>query len=156
MDRRSAAESAVTWAGDAGAEVMRIGGLSRRSGMPVRALRRYADMGLIYSAGRSPAGYRLFGEPALWCVQVITGLRALGLTVAEISQLAEIYLQAPGEPIGPHLAGRLRDVRARLDERIAGLQELRRRIEDFETSHAAELAGDGFRAQDPLSGAAGG
>jgi MerR family copper efflux transcriptional regulator len=151
MDRRSAAQPAVTLADRAGDEVMTIGELSRRTGVPVKALRRYADMGLIYSAGRSAANYRLFGEPALWCVQVITGLRALGLTVAEISQLAGIYLRAPGQPIGPHLAGRLRDVRARLDERIAGLQDLRRRIEDFETIHAADLASDGFRAQDPLS-----
>jgi len=156
MDRRSAAAPAVTWAGGAGAEVMTIGELSRRCGVPVRALRRYADLGLIYSAGRSAANYRLFGEPALWCVQVITGLRALGLTVAEISQLADIYLRAPGEPIGPHLAGRLRDAQGRLDERLAGLQELRRRIGDFEAAHAAELAGDGFRAQDPLSRPAGG
>ena len=149
MDRRSAAEPAVTWACDAGAEVMRIGELSRRSGVPVRVLRRYADRGLIYSAGRSPADYRLFGEPALWCVQVISGLRALGLTVAEISQLAEIYLRAPGEPIGPHFLERDR-------VRLAVAARNEKGPIHFEAGHAAELGGDGFRAQDPLSGAAGG
>jgi hypothetical protein len=76
--------------------------------------------GLVYAAGRSHANYRLSGEPALWCVQVITGLRALGLTVAEISQLAGVYLRSPGQPIGPHLAGQLRDVRARLGDASPG------------------------------------
>jgi MerR family copper efflux transcriptional regulator len=38
---------------------MTVGALSRRTGMPARALRAWTDMGLVYSAGRSPAGYRL-------------------------------------------------------------------------------------------------
>src|SRR5258708_5893241 len=35
-------------------ERMKIGELSRRTGTPVRLLREYADMGLIYTHGRSP------------------------------------------------------------------------------------------------------
>ncbi len=131
---------------------MTIGELSRRSGMSVKLLRRYEGMGLIYTVGRSPANYRQFDESALWCVQVIRGLRTLGLTVAEIRDLAGIYLGQPNQPIGPHMAERLRAVRARLDARIADLQEMRRRITDFEAGHEEELAGrtgSGFRAQDP-------
>ncbi len=140
---------------DAPAAVMTIGQLSRRSGMSVKALRRYEGMGLIYTVGRSPAGYRLFDEDALWCVRVIGNLRGLGLTVAEIRQLAGIYLAAPEEPIGPHLAGRLRAARSRMDVRIAELRELRRRIDDFEASRQAELTCHdghgcaGFRGNDP-------
>jgi hypothetical protein len=61
-------------------------------------------------------------------------------------------LERPYRPIGHHLAERLRAVCARLDAGIAELRELRRRIDDFETHHAAELAdrpGASFRAQDP-------
>jgi DNA-binding transcriptional MerR regulator len=67
---------------------MTIGDLALRTGVAVKVLRRQQDMGLIYTRGRSPAGYRLFDENALRCVQVVRGLRDLGLTEAEIAQLA--------------------------------------------------------------------
>jgi DNA-binding transcriptional MerR regulator len=136
---------------------MTIGQLSRRTGMPIKALREYADMGLIYTVGRSPGNYRLFDESSLWCVEVIRGLRSLGLTVAEICEVAGVYLLQPDEPIGPHLAERLRASRTRIDAHIAALQELRRRIDGFEATHRPELAGEGdadFRRMDPRSRAA--
>ncbi len=134
------------------AATMTIGELARRSGTSVKALRRYEGMGLIYTVGRSPAGYRLFDQDALWCVQVIDNLRSLGLTVAEIRELAGVYLNRPDQPIGPHLAGRLRGVRARLDAQIAELQQVRQRIDAFEANHRAELdsrSGTDFRTGDP-------
>ncbi len=137
--------------------LMTIGELSRRTGLSVRTLRRYEGMGLIYTAGRSPGNYRLFDESALWCAQVIRGLRALGLSVAEIRDLAGIYLGRPDQPIGPHLAERLGTVRARVDRRVAELQALRCRIDEFESGHRAELAGHGdadFRTEDPRLGSA--
>ncbi len=144
----------MTAAGGGRAALMTVGELSWRTGTPVKALRRYADMGLVYTAGRSAANYRLFDESALWCVRVIANLRGLGLTVAEIGELAGVYLGQPDQPIGPHLAERLRAAGARLDARIAELQELRRRIDGFEARHAAQLSGQAgadFRAEDPRS-----
>jgi hypothetical protein len=35
---------------------------------------------------------------------VISTLRSLGLTIKEIDALARVYLERPGEPIGPCLA----------------------------------------------------
>lgn len=129
--------------------VMTIGGLSRRTGVPVKTLRLYEDLGLVYTAGRSAGNYRLFGEEALWCVGVIGTLRGLGLTLAEICQLADAC-QQPGEPPGPRLARLLRAVRARTEQRIAELEARLERIGQFEAAHAAGLAGDGgFGTQDP-------
>lgn len=133
---------------------MTIGELSRRVGMTVRWLRKYENMGLIYTAGRSPSNYRLFDESALWCVGMIRVLRSLGLTVAEIREIAGIYLGLPAQPIGRQVAGRLRVARARIDARLGELKQLRQRIDEFETAHAAELAGNGdvdLRAGDPQS-----
>jgi MerR family transcriptional regulator, copper efflux regulator len=122
---------------------MTIGDLSRRTGVPVKTLRNYEDLGIIYTLGRSAGNYRLFDESALWCVEMIRGLRSLGLTVAEIREIADIYLGQPAQPIGPHLADRLRAARARIDARLDELRQLRRRLDEFETAHAAELAGHG-------------
>jgi MerR family transcriptional regulator, copper efflux regulator len=111
-------------AGMTSASVMTIGRLSRRAGVPVKVLREYEDMGLIYTVGRSAGNYRLFDEDALWCVGVVSGLRTLGLTLSEIQELASNYLAHTGEPVGPRLAGVLKVVRARTERRIAELQGL--------------------------------
>ena len=113
--------------------------------MPVKAVREYADTGLIYSSGRNAAGYRLFADEALWCVEVIRGLRALGLTVAEIQALSD-----SGQPLGPQLARLLDTAKARTSTRIDELQQLLARIEAFEAEHRAELAGEAeFDTGDP-------
>ncbi len=121
---------------------MTVGELSRRTGVPIKTLRQYADWGLVYTVGRSATGYRLFDADALWCIGVIGQLRGLGLTVAELRRLTAIYLER-NEPLGPHLAERLQDSRNRLNARIHHLQETLRRIDDFESAHRPELAGDG-------------
>ena len=129
---------------------MTIGRLSRRTGVPVKVLREYEDMGLIYTVGRSAGNYRLFDEDALWCVGVVSGLRRLGLTFTEIQELASTYLGHADEPVGPRLAGVLKVVRTRTERRIAELQELLARIDEFEVAATAELAGQAdFRTQDP-------
>jgi DNA-binding transcriptional MerR regulator len=134
---------------------MTIGELSKRTGVSPKALRRYEGLGLIYTAGRSAGNYRLFDESAFWCVQVIHDLRSLGLSLSEICNLASVYLGRPDQPIGPHLAERLRAVRARIDRQTAQLADLRGRIDSFEIDHRAELAGlpgSDFRAGDPRAG----
>ncbi len=106
------------------------------------ALREYEQLGLIYTLGRSESNYRLFDEEALWCVQVIRTMCSLGLTLKEIQDLAAVYLERPGEPIGPHLGEKLEAALTRIEARITDLHTLRQRICDFQSAHAAELAGE--------------
>ncbi len=121
---------------------MTIGQLSRRTGVPIKALREYEQLGLIYTLGRSESNYRLFDEEALWCVQVIRTMRSLGLTLKEIQDLTALYLERPGEPIGPHFGEKLEAALTRIEARITDLQALQQRIRDFQCAHAAELAGE--------------
>jgi len=83
--------------------------------------------------GRTAAGYRLFADEALWCVEVIGGLRALGLTVAEIGSLTDAESQA-----GARLSGLLAAARARVTTRIEESQQMLARIEAYETQHRAD------------------
>jgi MerR family transcriptional regulator, copper efflux regulator len=96
---------------------------------------------LIYSAGRSEANYRLFDASAIWCVQVIDNLRALGLTIKEIGELAGVYLERPGEPIGPQLADLLDRAEQRIEQRREQLEAIQRRIRAFRSANKAALAG---------------
>lgn len=85
-------------------------------------MRQYTDWGLVYTVGRSAAGYRLFDSDAVWCVQMIGEFRGLGLTAAEIRKLTTAYLQ--GSPaLGPQLAERLHASRQRIVARIAELRQ---------------------------------
>jgi MerR family transcriptional regulator, copper efflux regulator len=69
-------------------------------------------------------------------------LRSLGLTLKEIQDLTAVYLERPGEPIGPHLGEKLKAALTRIEARITDLQTLRQHICDFQFAHAAELAGE--------------
>ena len=68
---------------------MRIGELARRAGLAPSALRYYEQAGLLPPAERSEAGYRLYGERALWRLGFIRRAQALGLSVREIRHLIE-------------------------------------------------------------------
>src|SRR5918997_3836261 len=106
-------------------ELMTVGALARRTGLSIKAIRHYEALGLIYSAGRSEGGYRLFDDSALWCAQVISTLRSLGLTIKEIDRLASAYLSRPDEPIGPHLAALLDGAEQRIEDRLTELTTVR-------------------------------
>jgi DNA-binding transcriptional MerR regulator len=118
-------------------DVMTIGQLSRRTGVPIKILREYEHLGFLYTLGRSAGNYRLFGEEALWCVQVVQSLRSLGLTLKEIQTLTVHYTERPSEPIEPLLREHLARVLARIEARIASLEALRRRVLDFQMATAS-------------------
>ena len=129
---------------------MTIGTLSRRTGVPVKTLRKYEELGFIYTVGRSPGGYRLFDDEASWCVEVVNAMRSLGLTLTEMRGLTNVYLEQSGTAFGPRLAAVLREVRHRTERQLDGLRDRLERIEAFESAYEAELAGRAdFHATDP-------
>jgi MerR family transcriptional regulator, copper efflux regulator len=135
-----------------------IGQLSRRTGVPIKVLRDYEDLGFLYTLGRSESNYRLFGEEALWCVQVIQGLRSLGLTLKEIQALVTCYLERSGEPSGGLLEAQLAQALTRVEARITALQAQRQRILEFQAACAGAPARPAasalaqLLASDPLRG----
>jgi DNA-binding transcriptional MerR regulator len=129
--------------------LMTVGELARRTGMSAKAVRQFEGLGLIYSAGRSEANYRLFDESAIWCIQAIGSLRSLGLTIKEIQQLAAVYLDRPDEPIGPRLAALLERAELRIEQRREELDLIERRIGEFRAANRAALAGRSDLPGDP-------
>jgi MerR family copper efflux transcriptional regulator len=132
--------------------LMTIGELARRTGMSVKTIREYEALGLVYSAGRSSGNYRLFDESALWCAHVVRNLRALGLTIREIQDLAAAYLSSPNEPIGPRLAALLDRAEERIAERLDELESIQDRIRAFREEHRDGLDGSAearLGAKDP-------
>lgn len=130
--------------------LMTVGQLSRRTGLSHKSIRELEGRGLIYSAGRSESGYRLFDENALWCVGAIGELRSLGLTLAEIERLHAAYLEDSSRPAGPWLARALEVAEERIRARIAADQRTLEQIDAFRAANPEMLAGAAdFAADDP-------
>jgi DNA-binding transcriptional MerR regulator len=64
-----------------------IGRLSRRTGVPVSAIRYWSDVGVLTPAGRSASGYRLYDAGAVARLELITTLRELGLPLADVRRV---------------------------------------------------------------------
>lgn len=68
---------------------LKIGELARRTGLTVRALRHYDDIGLLVPSERSGGGYRLYDRQDVARLYRIQALRRLDLSLAEIQRLLD-------------------------------------------------------------------
>ncbi len=64
-----------------------IGQLAASSGVSVRTLRFYADAGVLPEAGRTAAGYRVFGPDAVARARLVRTLRELGVGLDDITRV---------------------------------------------------------------------
>jgi DNA-binding transcriptional MerR regulator len=117
---------------------LRIGELARRTGLTVRALRFYDEVGLLRPAERTRAGHRLYGKPELLRLQQILALRELGLSLEEIAATLRGPQSAPRRVIELQL-GRLREKLALLNRLCRRLEALAARIDRAEEVSADDL-----------------
>ena len=110
---------------------MRIGELSDRAGVSVRALRYYEEQGLL-TAERSASGQRHYGEPAVDRVQLIQHLYAAGLTSRTVAGLLPCVDAQVNTPESRALLASERD---RINNQIAQLTAARDRL-DAVISHS--------------------
>ncbi|KAB7845027.1 MerR family transcriptional regulator [Streptomyces mobaraensis] len=104
---------------------MRIGELSRRTGVSERALRYYEQQGLLTSE-RTAGGHREFGEAAVDRVVCILELFAAGLCSSKIAQVLPCLPGQGGrERASEELVAGLLDERDRLDRAIRDLRRSR-------------------------------
>ncbi|MFI1357448.1 TIGR03086 family metal-binding protein [Streptomyces sp. NPDC020898] len=66
-----------------------IGEAARRTGLTVKVIRHWSDIGIAHPAHRTPSGYRLYGTEALARLQLAQTLRGLGLGLATIRDVLE-------------------------------------------------------------------
>lgn len=66
-----------------------IGDLARLSGLPVKTIRHYSDVGVLPPAARTAAGYRLYGEAERAKLELVRTLRALDLDLPAIRRVLE-------------------------------------------------------------------
>jgi DNA-binding transcriptional MerR regulator len=65
----------------------RIGEVATATGLTVRALRHYDQIGLVVPSGRTSGGHRLYTNPDLAVLYQVTALRQLGLSLDQVAAL---------------------------------------------------------------------
>lgn len=102
--------------------MIRIGELSRRSGVSQRLLRYYEEQGL-FRPQRRPSGYREYPSSDVAVVRRIRGPLAAGLSTTTIASVLPC-IREDGErlvPTCPDLIAQLRRERDRIDDAIGDL-----------------------------------
>lgn len=100
---------------------LRVGELARRTGVSVRTLHHYEEIGLLAPVARTDAGYRLYGEAEIVRLQQVRSLRQLGFGLGQIRELLRQRDYSPLEVIDLHLL--------RLRQQILDRQHLVCRLE---------------------------
>ncbi|AKU17801.1 MerR family transcriptional regulator [Luteipulveratus mongoliensis] len=107
---------------------MKIGELSRRVGVSIRALRYYEEVGLLQPS-RTPSGYRIFDEDDVQTVAHIRLLLAAGLRTELITEMLSCMT---GETVlGDGCRGRLEVERQRLTDEIDRVGAARSVLDDL-------------------------
>jgi DNA-binding transcriptional MerR regulator len=69
---------------------MRIGELSKKTGLTIDAIRFYERSGLIRGAARTEGGYREFNPEAAAALEFISHCRSLDIPIPEIKKLLKV------------------------------------------------------------------
>ena len=94
----------------------KIGELARRTGLTVRTLHHYDEIGLLSPAQRSDGGHRVYDEASVQRLYRIVSLRSLGFPLDAIAQALDSERFDPRAAVEDHLR--------RLEAQIAQEQRL--------------------------------
>jgi MerR family transcriptional regulator, copper efflux regulator len=115
-----------------------IGAVAKKSGLPVKTIRYYDEIGLLKTAGRTEGGYRVFAEDVFTRLGFIRRAQSLGLTLTEVKEFLEVYDQ--GDLPCSHIQVKLEDKLAEIEEKIQQLQLLRQELSGLLTGWQSTAA----------------
>lgn len=99
----------------------KVGTLARETGLTVRTLHHYDEIGLLVPSARTPAGHRVYTDDDVLRLQQIQSLRLLGFALDAIRQMLDTPEQlSPQQVVAMQLD--------RLEQQIAAQQQLAVRL----------------------------
>jgi DNA-binding transcriptional MerR regulator len=114
--------------------MLKIGEVSKRSGVGVEALRFYEKGGLLDSPARTYSGYRVYGEEVLERLAFIKRAQALGFSLEEIRRIVEDARkgESPCDEVREIVRRRMTELDERLRELHRHRRELRNTLEEWD------------------------
>ncbi|MGO9015966.1 MAG: MerR family transcriptional regulator [Dissulfurispiraceae bacterium] len=113
-------------------DCIQISDLAKMLRITTRTIRLYEQMGLVNPPKRTEGGIRLYEQADIRRFKMVLKVKALGLSLQEIKELADIYNreQLP-EKIMPRLIELLNSHIDKIKKRIGQLQSLERDITEY-------------------------
>lgn len=106
-----------------------IGAISKGSGLSVKTIRYYEELGLLKTIGRTEGGYRLFRPDTESRLHFIKRAQGLRLSLAEIKTFLDVREQ--GELPCTHVRQTLQDKLSDIDRQILELQRLKLELSEL-------------------------
>ena len=111
-----------------GRRMLKIGEVSKQSGIGIEALRFYEKSGLLDKPSRTFSGYRVYGPEILERLTFIKQAQALGFSLDEIRRIVDDARtgQSPCDEVREIVSRRLEE----LDERMREMRRYRKELAD--------------------------
>nr|WP_206442206.1 MerR family transcriptional regulator [Streptomyces boncukensis] len=128
---------------------MQIGEVSERTGLSLRTIRHYEDVGVVAPSERSTGGFRLYTEAEVRRLALARRMRPLGFCLEDVRGLLDILDQLPegggglpetDEEAREELVARLRTYWVEADQRCEDLRRELGRAEEFAGALHGHLA----------------
>ncbi|MCC9706592.1 MerR family transcriptional regulator [Streptomyces sp. MNU76] len=127
---------------------MQIGEVAERTGLSLRTIRHYEEVGLVIPSARSKGGFRLYTESDVERLMVIRRMKPLDFSLEEMRDLLDItdrLAAVDNPPLGEELERlreRLDSYRKVADARCETLRARLEMAEDFATTLRCRLQAD--------------
>lgn len=121
----------------------RIGEVAEATGFPPTTLRYYEDQGLLPPPERTPAGQRVYRQAHLERLRLMARGKELGLTLAELAELADAWQGEDCAVTHERLVELLDAKLAEVREQIAGLTRFADRLAQAHRRAAQEPSPQG-------------
>ena len=114
-------------------EQMQIGEVAERTGLSLRTIRYYEEVGLVVPSARSQGGFRLYADPDVDRLELVKRMKPLGFQLEEMRELLAILDPLPGEPEPPDPLARLAEFSVTAEQACAQLRAKLHVAEEFAT-----------------------
>src|SRR5215213_2517370 len=117
-----------------GRRMLKIGDVSKRSGVGIEALRFYEKSGLLDKPSRTYGGYRVYGEEVLERLAFIKRAQALGFSLEEIRRIIDDARkgESPCDEVREIVRRRLAELDERMREMRLYRKELAETLEEWD------------------------
>ena len=114
-------------------DYMQISDLAQKLGITTRTIRLYEQLGLVDPPQRTEGGIRVYEKADATRFKFVLKLKALGLTLAEMKELADLYNREARVPdkIMPRLLDLLDRHLSAISRRVGKLQSLEKEISAY-------------------------